>query len=108
MSRRLVLPAVISALLLLVAPGDHPYGYYTFLRWAVFLSASLIAWGARESPRQYMTVLFAAVAILFNPFVPIELTRSIWAPIDLICAGLFALALFLPHQQTPLTADDES
>lgn len=88
-------------MLLLAALGDHPYGYYTFLRWVVFLSAGLVAWVAWESDVQPATFLFAAIALLFNPLVPVTMEKSTWAPIDVVCAGLFALALLLPGKRTP-------
>jgi len=90
-----LIPALASAVLLLVALGDHPYGYFTFLRWVVFMSACLVAWVAWESEVQPATFVFAAVAILFNPLVPVYLGKSTWAPIDVVCAVLFALSLSL-------------
>lgn len=91
--------AVVSSLLLLGAIGNRTYGYYIFLRWTVFLSASLVAWVAWESRTQPAAFLFVVVAILFNPVVPVYLARSTWRPIDVVCAGLFAASLVLQRQQ---------
>lgn len=103
-----LLPSLASAVLLLAALGDHPYGYYTFLRWVVFLSACLVAWVAWESDVKTATFLFATVAVLFNPVAPVFLARSTWLPIDLICAGLFALAVFLPGKRTARSVEARS
>ena len=78
---------------------------YTFLRWVVFLSACLVAWVSWESDAHPTTFVFAVVAILFNPLVPVYLARSTWAPIDVVCAILFALALFLTNKRTAQSVD---
>ena len=88
-------PALAAALLLLIALGDQPYGYYTFLRWAVCVAAVVVAWIAWESDSEWATWPFVAIAILFNPLVPIYLQRSTWRPIDVGCAIAFALATSL-------------
>jgi len=103
-----LIPALASAVLLLVALGDHPYGYYTFLRWVVFMAACLVAWVAWESEVQPATFVFAAVAVLFNPLVPVYLDKSTWAPIDVVCAVLFALSLSLKGKRTPQSVDPAS
>ena len=88
-------PAISAALLLLIALGHHPYGYYTFLRWAVCIAAVVVALVAWRSDAEWATWPFAGIAILFNPFVPIYLQRSTWRPIDVICAIAFVLAVSL-------------
>jgi hypothetical protein len=84
-----VIPAFGAALLLFVALGQHPYGYYTFLRWAVCIAATFVAWVAWHSAMQWATWAFVGVAILFNPLAPVYLHRSTWRPIDIICALAF-------------------
>lgn len=37
-------------------------------------------------------VVLGAIAILFNPIIPIYLGRGVWAPIDVISAGLMAVS----------------
>ena len=76
MIRPHAIPAVAAALLLLVALGHHPYGYYTFLRWAVTVAAIAVASAAWKSGLQWVTWPFVAIAILFNPIAPIYMTRQ--------------------------------
>jgi hypothetical protein len=96
--RPYTIPALIVAVMMLVAVLPLPYGYYTFLRWvtcavAVFIAVVSYLWG-----RYWATWLFGAVAILFNPFVPIYLTKEIWQPINIVCALLFGLSVFILKQ----------
>lgn len=83
-SRPHLIPAVAAALLLFLALGQHPYGYYTFLRWAVCVAAVVVAWVAWRSKVQWVCWVFVAIAILFNPLAPVYLHRSTWRPIDVI------------------------
>src|SRR3954454_5830350 len=38
-----LIPALTSVVLLILALGNHPYGYYAFLRWVVCASALCVA-----------------------------------------------------------------
>jgi len=89
-----LIPALIVAILLAVAIAQLPYGYYTFLRWATCAVAVFIAFQAYQWKRIWATWLFGAIAILFNPFVPVYLTKEIWQPIDIVCALLFVASIF--------------
>lgn len=99
MIRPHAIPAVASAILLLVALGDHPYGYYTFLRWAVTSAAVLVAVVAQRSTSQWATWPFAGIAILFNPIAPVYMSRQSWRPIDIICAIGFLASLKIGTSQ---------
>ncbi len=99
MIRPHAIPAVAAAILLVVALGHHPYGYFTFLRWAVTVAAIAVAGAAWKSEFQWVTWPFVAVAILFNPIAPIYMTRHSWRPIDVICAIAFAASLKLRMTQ---------
>lgn len=95
-------PAIASALLLVIALGQHPYGYYTFLRWAVCLTAFLVAWVAFESDHRWAIWPFVVIAILFNPMAPVYLDRSTWKPIDIACAAAFLGSVALARRnRTP-------
>ena len=84
-----LIPAIVVAVMLLVAVAPLPYGYYQFLRWAVCGVAVFIAVKGYTWKQTWATWLFGAVAAMFNPILPIDLTREIWQPIDLAGALLF-------------------
>ena len=90
-----LIPALIIAVMLVVAIASLPYGYYQLLRWvtcavAVFIAVMGYRWG-----KVWATWVFGLVAILFNPLWPIHLTREIWRPIDLVYAVLFITSVFV-------------
>lgn len=84
-----------AAAMLLGALGEWPYGYYTLLRWVTSAAAVLVAIFAYQWQRIWAVVVFAFVALLFNPLVPVHLSRSTWRPIDIGAALLFLLAIAL-------------
>lgn len=86
-----------SAALLLLALGDWPYGFYTFLRIAVCITAVFGAAEAFSTDLAGWGVTLAAIAILFNPVIPVYLSQPTWAPIDVFCAGLVGIS---PHYVT--------
>lgn len=81
---------IVPAALLLIATARLPYGYYMFLRIVVCAFAALIAfssWRDDKTSRAW-AIVFGAVAILFNPLVPIYLSRGDWFYLDIGVAVL--------------------
>lgn len=86
---------IISGIFLLLAiPSGWPYDFYILLRWVIFISSAIVAWGFYKSKLPAWIFIFGAIAFLFNPILPIHLTKSDWVPIDLISSFLFFLAAF--------------
>lgn len=82
---------VAIAALLLIALLPLPYGYYTFLRLTVTISAAFAIYSFWEDT-PWLAWIFISVAILFNPLIPVYLDRQIWAILDVITAGIFSWA----------------
>lgn len=77
--------------LLVLALLPWPYGYYNFLRLTVCAVAAWIAytqWKQDDAVSGWVVAL-AATSILYNPVVPIYLTREIWSVLNLLSAGVF-------------------
>ncbi len=84
----------ILMLLLAVPEGIWPYGYYVLLRWIVTASAVFLIWVAYSLQNKGWLWLMAAIAILFNPIIPIYLNKEMWVVIDFIVAILFLVSIF--------------
>jgi hypothetical protein len=91
---------LVPAIILVIATARLPYGYYTFTRIVTCGVASLIAIvGFQENPMvRAWSVLLVLIAVLFNPFVPIHLTRPIWFYLDLGTAAVFIAHLIFVRQ----------
>ncbi len=84
-----LVPVMLAALMLLGALADWPYGYYQLLRFVVCGVAAYIAFLGYSAGKLWVAWVFGFVAILFNPLIPIHLSREIWQTIDVVCALLF-------------------
>ena len=71
-------------------PGN-PYGYFVFLRIVVCLGAFVFTAIFAGQKRETLVVIFAGIAILFNPVLPIYLTREKWLVIDAATIVIFAV-----------------
>lgn len=86
---------LLPSVMLIIALAKLPYGYYTLLRIVVTVCAIVLA--AEIKKRDNIGAWFVAfvfVALLFNPLIPIHLTRGVWAPIDVGCALMFAAHMY--------------
>jgi hypothetical protein len=75
-----------------------PYGFYTLLRLGVCGVSVYAAYQLKENDalKKHLVPL-AVLAVLFNPFMPVHLTRLLWLVIDLGTAVYFLnLAKKLP------------
>lgn len=87
--------AIISSILLLLGiPSGWPYNYYVLLRFTIFLSSIIFAYGFYKSKLTGWALVFGVIAFLFNPIIPIYLNKSHWILIDLTSAILFFLAAY--------------
>ncbi|PIZ31036.1 MAG: hypothetical protein COY40_03165 [Alphaproteobacteria bacterium CG_4_10_14_0_8_um_filter_53_9] len=85
--------------LLLIAVLDMPYGYYQFLRLA--LSGTLVySLYSDEALRQKDVLKWSliGVAILYNPILPVHLTKEIWAMLNLAAAGIAGFAAYTSYR----------
>ncbi|MYA44576.1 MAG: hypothetical protein F4073_11215 [Rhodobacteraceae bacterium] len=78
-------------LILVLAILPWPYGYYIFLRILISSTCAVIVfyqWKHDDAISSWVFI-FVGVGILYNPFLPIHLTREIWTILNIITAGLF-------------------
>jgi hypothetical protein len=89
---------VVVAALFILPPVDFfffgsslPYGYFIFLRLVAFVSMVFLTYLAARSGKKIFDIeyrfIFGGCALLYNPFLPIELTREIWTVFNCATAG---------------------
>jgi uncharacterized membrane protein YccC len=103
-------PGLVTAgAMLLVALLPLPYGYYILLRWVVAAAAGYAAWWAYSHRRFVWPWPLGALAILFNPLVPLYMRRSDWQFFDLMGSAVaFAAAVLLRRRSLPGRDADSS
>ena len=96
MSRRPhLVPCIIAAVMALIAIADLPYGYYTLMRLVVCATAVLVVVVAARNGQMWAVWTFSVFALLFNPIVPVHLTKGLWQPLDFIAAVALVAAGFM-------------
>ena len=83
---------LFPGMLLIVAPLiSFPYGFYIFLRLIVTITAVYIIFDTYKNFKSIneTIIIFSIIAILYNPIIPVHLTREIWLPINFVTAGIY-------------------
>lgn len=89
---------IILALFFILCLADMPYGYYQFVRFAALVGFAILAFQAIEEKNQTETVIFVALALLFQPFFKIALGRTLWNLVDVIVGIGLIVSLFQEHK----------
>ncbi len=74
-----------------------PYGYYQFVRFAVFAGCGYLAYHSFAIGNKVMPFVYSAIALLFQPFVKIALGRLIWNVVDVALALFLIATIFLEN-----------
>ncbi|GAB4114838.1 MAG: hypothetical protein Kow00103_09180 [Candidatus Caldatribacteriota bacterium] len=81
--------------LLFGAMGEKSTSYNTFLRWVTFASSIFLTFKAFEKKIEWQRYTFIAVAMFFNPIIPLYLAHPSWAAaLNVVVALLFTVVLF--------------
>ncbi len=83
---------LFPGVLLILAPLiSFPYGFYIFLRFIVSITAAYIIFDTYKNFKgiNETIIIFSIIAILYNPIIPVHLTREIWLPINFVTAGIY-------------------
>lgn len=77
---------IILSVGLILCLADMPYGYYNLIRYASCIVFGIMAVDAYRHEKNSELIGYAALAILFQPFIKIALGRDIWQFVDVIAA----------------------
>ena len=79
-----------------------PYGFYQFVRIAGLIGFAILAYQAHEQGRQTEMIIYGGLALLFQPFFKIALSRQMWNIVDVIVGiGLIASIFMKPKESQP-------
>ena len=98
----LALFLLIPAAILIIAPlFSFPYGFYTLLRLIVSITAGFIIYHSYKSAGgvNEISIIFALILILYNPIIPVHLSKEIWMPINFITSGVYFYGFFKIKKQ---------
>ena len=91
-TRPAFLPAIIASAALLSALALLGTEWYLTVRFIVAILALIVGWFAMQAGQWWWSIVFAAVAIVWNPVYPLELSGPWWMAAHVGVAALFAVA----------------
>jgi len=95
LSKKKNIASIIATVFLFLALlNGWPYGFFTLLRFVVFVATAYIAWLAYEQQKAKWVWIFGFLAVLFNPFIVIHLNRELWSFIDVIVGVFIIVSIF--------------
>ena len=87
---------LIAALMLIFAAAEkQPDSFYTLLRWVCCAVFAYSAVTSLQMKRMLWLGIFAVLAVLFNPIVPLGLDRTQWIVADWFSIGAIVIAGFV-------------
>ena len=90
---------IIISILLFVCILNMPYGYYQFVRFAGLIGFAVLAYRSKQIGNQFEMIIYASLALLFQPFIKIALGRELWNVVDVIVGvGLLISIFALPKK----------
>ncbi len=90
---------IILAILFFLCLVDMPYGYYQFVRFAGLVGFAIIAYQAHEQGRKTEMIIYAGLALLFQPFFKLALGRQIWNIVDVVVGIVLLLSIFMKSKE---------
>jgi len=93
---------ITLAILFLLCLLKMPYGYYELVRFLALIGFAYLAYQANQQNNNTATIIYAALALLFQPFFKITLGRDLWNIVDVVVAIGLLITLFTNKQITNL------
>ena len=89
---------IVLAILLFFCLADMPYGYYQFVRFIGLIGFAILAYQANQQNNQTETIIYGALALLFQPFFKILLGRELWNVIDVVVGLGLLVSIFFKNK----------
>ena len=90
---------IILAILLVLCLADMPYGYFQVVRYASLVGFAYLAYTSFKKGFQTEMFIYAALALLFQPFYKIVLTREFWNTLDIIVAVGLLISILVDRKR---------
>ena len=87
--------------MLFLCLAKMPYGFYQFVRFAGLIGFTILAYEANRQGRQTEMLIYAGLALLFQPFFKIALGREIWNIVDIVVGIGLLISIFMKPKESP-------
>lgn len=93
---------ITLSILLLLCLFQMPYGYYQLVRFIAMIGFGVLSFQAHKKERQLEMVIYALLALLFQPFAKVALGRELWNVVDVIVALALLISMFTKSYNSDL------
>lgn len=80
---------IASVVLIVIAFGDMPYGYYNLLRLVICGSSAYIGYNYYKSKKERYAWIFYIQAFVYNPIIPHHFGRELWLLVNVASIAVF-------------------
>lgn len=99
--RNALAPGLLAAIALLVSPLFAEGLGATIILFLVAILALVVAWFAWQARQWWWTVVFVAIAVIWNPVYPFGFTGWVWIGAQFVAALVFiAAGILIRNQRT--------
>lgn len=89
---------IILAVLFFICLAKMPYGYFQLVRFAALTGFAILAYNANEKGNKTETIVYIALALLFQPFIKMTLGREIWNVVDIVVGVALIISVFMKRK----------
>ena len=86
---------IILAFVFFLCLLDMPYGYYQLVRLVSLVGFSILALQSFENNQKEIAFIYIGLALLFQPFIKINLGRDLWNIVDVIVGVGLVMSLVI-------------
>lgn len=90
---------LFTAAMLLLCLTPMPYGFYTLVRFVSMCVFAYLAYDYFCNHKEGLGFTFAALALLFQPFVKVALGRAVWNVVDVVVAVGLVYLFFITRKE---------
>lgn len=91
---------LILAILFFLCLADMPYGYYQLVRMIALIGFAILAYQSYEKNRKTEVIIYAGLALLFQPLFKIALGRDIWNVVDVVVGIALIISIFTQPKES--------
>lgn len=101
-NQKIAILKMVPIILMAIAMGKMPYGYYTLIRWIVCPVFVFLAIHCKKQKEIPWIWVFGVLAGLYNPIVPVHLGREIWVLANVVSVVLIVISFFIKRNEEHL------
>ena len=91
---------ITLAILFFLCLADMPYGYYQLVRFIALIGFAILAYQSYEKNRKTDVIIYAGLALLFQPLFKIALGREIWNVVDVVVGIALIISIFTQPKES--------